>query len=735
MESQPSREGQAAALARLALKNLRFKRRVAPAQQTPIVCKPHEAKVASHGIFDRMVITSPNMEYIPPYPVESMVIETYTDGLWGTHEYSRTPQRLAPGMWHIACIPKAASPPELPEVLWMSLSSRVDWKEDVSIGFSGLGFIQEDTRELLDTAAGHAIRRFEEMTCDENVRKYGQMLVMILRQVLDRMRHLPASATVSIAVAAHVQRICLELAGLKTFVEIVAPRKSSSLDYSMEVLPVVGTFVAEGSEAMNTTRVGLPTWFLQPLTADLPVWAVVETCALPSCISRQRMDPPILQHAHCLVGVGNLTGNWQESMLLTVSKHIAGTHLASLSLAEVPVVPDIEPEAKRPRLEQSHRATHLHMSAADPVVSQPGAKRSNRPRKRGKGSGAAPIVTNPQVANIAKAPAARTREPPHPSKCYVPSPFFHLPCAWENALRSVGTLPRAASSALYFYPPPFLLDTVSSVAVLPSDCPHPEHARTDEKVHQYLHNLVRIRRFLRARLFDPSLSHEPLAILEWRAALWGDYAIRSIPPAKSGSPSDFRRAQRRQGDRNGVRRLFSRVAQLRSYSAEDSVQWGEETFDLARVATDCSLRRRLLWESHEINFRAEVMALDTLLVHKPAWLEIHRWEREALVSGIWGPPTSAVTVIPPEDDRAPAFGWAGSEAHVEVSELALRTLRTFVRVLARWPDCPEPVVHAGRTDLDLVDFSGIQAQAVEFYVRTFVKHYSRLPVPPIAYIL
>ncbi len=268
------------------------------------MCQAHEAKVASHGIFDRMVITSPNMDYVPPYPVESMVIETYTDGLWGAHEYSRTPQRLAPGMWHIACIPTSPSPPEIPEVLWTSLSARVDWKEDVSIGFNGLGFIQADTRQLLDEAASHAMRRFDDMTCEENVRKYGQMLVMILRQVVDRMRHLPASPTVSIAVAAHVQRICLELAGLKTYVEIVAPRLASSVDYRMEILPVVGTFVAEGSDAMNATRVGLPTWFLQPLTRELAVWAVVESQSLPLSIARTRMDPPILQHAHTLVGVG-----------------------------------------------------------------------------------------------------------------------------------------------------------------------------------------------------------------------------------------------------------------------------------------------------------------------------------------------------------------------------------------------------------------------------------------------
>ncbi|RPD67628.1 hypothetical protein L226DRAFT_443293, partial [Lentinus tigrinus ALCF2SS1-7] len=182
-----------------------------------VVCKAHEAKVASHGDFDRMVITSPNMDYIPAYPVDRQVIETYTDGLWGAHEYSRLPQRLLPGRWHVACIPASASPPEVPSVLWLALRPDQDWRQDPGIGFNGLGYIFDETRAALEAAADYAIRRFDAMSAPVNVRDYGKMLVLILRQVVDRMRHLPAAPSVSIAVAAHVQRVCLELAGLKTY--------------------------------------------------------------------------------------------------------------------------------------------------------------------------------------------------------------------------------------------------------------------------------------------------------------------------------------------------------------------------------------------------------------------------------------------------------------------------------------------------------------------------------------
>ncbi|RPD67802.1 hypothetical protein L226DRAFT_474384, partial [Lentinus tigrinus ALCF2SS1-7] len=689
----------------------------------PVVCKAHEAKVASRAMFDQMVITSPNMDYIPAYPVETQVIHTHRDGMWGLHEYSRLPQRLYPGRWHVACIPIAASLPEIPSVLFTAIQEAQDWQEDLDIGFSGLGYICEQLRCPLESAALHAIRRFETINPPEDVRKYGAMLVMILRQVVDRMRYLPAAPNVAIAVAAHVQRICLELAGLITYINVVAPRLASADDYSMQVLPVVGAIVAEASDAQNAMRVGLPTWFLQPLTHDLPVWSVVESRERPLYMSGQLMHPPMLQEAPALVGVGNLTGNWQESMLLKVSKQVAGTHLASLSLAQVPVVPEPQPVVKRPRLhDEDMHATHFGMRPGQSVVVEPAVKGRRRRRHRGKG-GSGPKPANPPERQTGP-------DSPHPSKSVIHSPFYDLAPAWQAALAASSPVPEALSSAKYFYPPPFLLDTVSSVAPLPQGCKDPQWSRSDEKISRYLHNLLRIRRFVRARIFDPSLSHEPLSIAEWRAALWGDYEIKTHPPRPSGAPANLKRAQLRQGQRNGVSRLCSRVGMLRSYREDEPVSWGAERLEMRQIATNTSLRRRLLWESHEINFRAEVMALDTLLVHQPGWLEIHRWQREAIVSGIWGAPTSAITVLPAEDEPPGAFRWAGGSQ----SELSLHTLTSFASVLADWPECPADIVRARGGDVNVSDMDRLQALTIGFYVRTFVTHYCRLPVPPIEFV-
>ncbi|RPD75699.1 hypothetical protein L226DRAFT_507614 [Lentinus tigrinus ALCF2SS1-7] len=698
--------------------------------QPPQVCRAFEAKVASRDLFDTMVVTSPNMDYVPAYPVQSSVVHMYADGLWGKFEYSRFPQCLERGMWHVACIPATPCLPDVPAVLWTSLSPSTHWKEDSSIGFNGLGYITTDVQEGLLSAATSAIRRIEEFHCPANVREYGRMLVLILRQVLDRMRHLPSSPNVAIAVAAHVQRVCLELCGLRTYSEVVLPRLESSKDFSNEILPVVGAFAREASDAQNLTRVGVPTWFLQPLTQQLPVWRVVESRPWTDRVSGQEMNLPILQRTSTLVGVSNLTGNWQRSMLLTVSKFIAGSHLAPLSLAEVP---EEEPPSKRPRTHVNDgAAVHLHMGASTSDSAAPEKKkRTHRGKKRGKGlANKTSQAADPGTANPRPQPSIpKLAELPHPSKTFTPSPWYDCPSVWERALRAASPVIRTVSSAMYFYPPPFLLDTVPSNASLHSIAPHPERARADEKVYRYLHNLARIRRFVRVRIFDPSLSHEPLTIAKWRAALWGDYTMKTHPPKPSGMPSDLRRAVRRQDERNGVTRLCSRVGQLRSYRGDESVEWLGTRGNLESIASDPTWRLRLIWESHETNYRAEIMALDTLLVHKSSWLEIQRWEREALVSSIWGRPSSAVTVIPEEQIDMNEFRW-GSD------ELAVDTVLKFAVVMKRWPECPQglmDVAAAGR--LLPSDFKRIQELVVDFYVRTFVKHYSRLPVPPIAYPL
>lgn len=699
----------------------------------PEVAKAHQGKVAARGRFHQMVITSPNMPYIPEWPVESSVIETYDDGRWGSHEYSLSPQDLCRGMWHVACIPTCPSPPNLPPVLWEPLAPQTHWSEDSSIGISQLGYINTETVQGLVAAAKAAKRPFEAMRLPDHVLEYVRFLCMILRQVVSRMRNLPAVAGVAIAVAAHVQRICLELAGLKTYLEILVPRMESTKSYATEILPVIGAFVRDATDAQTCTRIGLPIWFLQPLTRKLAVWTVVECSPPPHLLSRRRSVPPILHHAKSVVGVSNLTGNWQHSMLMTVSRHVAGSHLATLSLAEVPQLPCPEPPAKRVCYEhQAGSSSHYKMrsNTDHPQATLP-EHQGRKGRKRGKGKHVAdPPAAVPLTPDGRDSKSTSSTTPVQPAKTFTPSPFYKVPPVWKAALQAVSPVPQSNLSALYYYPPPFLLDTISTPTSLPF---HPgaqaEHVRIDLKAARYIHNLVRIRPFLRMRLLDPSMAPKPLTIAEWRAALWGDYWPKQAPEHSQRAPSEVRRAERKREEYNRVVHLLSRVAQLRSYNPLEVSSFEGQDVKHNTVEDDPHVRSSLLWEAHELNFRAEVMALDTVLVQNNAWLEIHRWQREAMVSAVWGA-SSIMSVIPRLDDEEDVqFRWGASS-----DEKTRDTLRSICSIMTRWPDCPQEVAGAAHCGIEDPMFKHLQVQAVQFYVSSFVRTFHRLPIPPIPYI-
>ena len=645
-------------------------------------------------------------------------------------------------MTHIACIPAGPGGDNSLMAIFFDLWPAQDWEEDRGIAVSGLGLIKHETRKHLGESAAYVIARFEAIvSADASVLRYGAFLVMLLRQAVDRMNHLPGVATRAIAVAAHIQRVALELEGLSTYLQVVLPRMQSPDDFSHSVLDVVGGFVREGAVTQTWHRVGIPYWVLQPLTSAVAVWKVVQESPLPWSLSSTVCDPPILHRSGSFVGVSNLTGNWISSMVVSVSKHVVSSHLRHLSLASIPEVPESDSLSnKRPRIEERTLVTkHLTLHAAEAVLdrSKPSRRRRKRrqegngPKENAQGSELAPVGSSlvGQSSQASPSPAQSASAGfLHPSRCLVPSPFVNVADVWADALRAASPVPQTPNSAVYFFPPPYLLDTVVAADLPPPGCAYPDRMRVDTKVDRYLHNLLRIREFCRTRLFDVSLDNRPLTISEWRAALWGDYLPQTSVRA-GGEGADARRAKRRLGERNGIGALFHRVAHMDSYDPHAVVEYRDLAVDLNMVAKNPAIRGALLWEAHEVNFRSELLALDTLLVHKKDWMEIHRWEREMQVSGVWGRPSSAATAAAPTSPESDVFCWY-TPPH-EKWETCRERLRAFTRVLMRWPDCPECVVQAPKGDLLEDEYRQVQREAVTFYVQTFISQYRRLPIVPI----
>ncbi|KAI0644779.1 hypothetical protein C8Q79DRAFT_911688 [Trametes meyenii] len=640
-----------------------------------------------------MVITSPNQVYVPEYPRQCNVIRTFSDRLWGVHEYSRWPQELVPNMWHIACIPRRRGLSDLPDILWRNLRPEEDWQEDCRGGVHSLGYLTMPIVEGLAFAADTAISGFHAISgLSQSRRALGQQLCLLLRQCVERMRRLPARPAVAVAVAAHVQRLTLELAGLKLYLEVVAARIDSPQDYSNALLPVLGAFVKEATLAQTCTRVGLPVWFTQELTPRTRIWKVVKPTEVHD-LSYQESQPPILHHPDDRPGIVNLTGNWMSTMAQAVSHQLCSPALPSMLFS----YPEGLPDAKKPCVDQK----------------LPVSKTLSLPPHRD---------TPPAPGGLR----------PTPSLQFCPSPFFSLSECWTRALRLTGVLPQPARASLYFFPPPFLLETVSEQTTPPIPCMDPTGGRPDQKVTRYLHNMVRIRLFCRLRLLDPTISAHPLNIWEWRAALWGKYNFKAPSPEVAGASG---RPKRKREQRNEISRLFGNVAALPEYQQTDEPELGGQPITYEMAVTDLRVRYNLLWEAHEVNWRCELMALDEAVVPRAGWPYMYRWEREADVSAVWGESGGVMSVLPLHRKDIKCYVWPSSMDPRWRS--ALPTLRAFLRLMSRWPDYPQSLrdLPSELDDWMDDDYDAGQQGGTIFYTQTFIKHFRRLPTIPVEFPL
>ncbi|KAI0352244.1 hypothetical protein OH77DRAFT_1428792 [Trametes cingulata] len=714
----------------------------------PDVCHAFEGKVAAQGFLQSLVITSPNMDYVPQYPVERGIVKLYVDGRWGLREYSRWPQVLVDNMVHVACIPREPSS-VAPEILWHHLTS-ADWEEDSLTGVPGYGFIKESIRTKLVRAAKIAFTEWRQvlrkggpshLVC---YRDHGNVLLLALRHAVDHIERLPSTRTICIHVAAHVQRICLELTGLCTYINVVVPRLTFPSEPPWPLLPVMGAFVQDPSAAQMCTSIGLPVWFLQPLTHYVKVWRVVEFQKPPADLAGDESDDAGRGGPPAFAALANLSGNWLQRMSLTVSKLVCAVTLQALASQQgEPGVLSTNPVPSAPKRaktqEADPRGKHLQKDTNPPQKkTRRGRRQALKAAKRAVAEAEAERMTEdesqPQSQRDAVAAStgpAPNGQPPQPMKRFVLSPFYSVPEPWALALRRSSPV-QSEEQALYFYPPPYLLDTVCSQMPLPPDAINPSAARTDEKVLRYLHNLVRIRRFCRTRLFDVTLTANPLSIGEWRASLWGDYTEKERYTDVPNKTAGMRRSQRRQKTANAIIRVFDRVAMIPHYREDMVGSIRGRDVGAKDIIADPSIRQLLLWESHEINFRCELMALDALLLQSGDWEDTHRWEREAQVSAVWGEPSSVISILPSDDFAGARDRWlAGSHPDWHTCR---PYLVNFLRIMKRWPDFPETLLkHAAEAERwDGKRYDEVAREAASFYVKTFVGKYQRLPIPPIA---
>ncbi|KAI0741137.1 hypothetical protein C8Q76DRAFT_791483 [Earliella scabrosa] len=691
---------------------------------------PHPAKgavgtfdglVAAPGFGSFSVFTSPNQDYVPEFAIAHSEITTFSDGRWGLHEYTQWPQAYDPEQKHVMCIPRQNGPlAPTTSILWRRWEDQ-DWT-DKSCGIPRFGSLTPSLMHQLDRAGEAVIDDVLNLPAlDRQDRDTLHFLRVCLRHCLDRLRLLPAPRGVIIALAAHCQRLSLELAGLRIYIQHVRSRIDWQLDYRTDVLGVLGAHTHDPSVAQMLHMAGVPVWFQQHFSPNVAVWQVVLPKGLPFHFSQTPALPRLVLAVRDLSGALNTPGEWQRAMTAMVHRQLCASKLPSLMSEDEP---DETPEKKRARLETQWPSDWSStLGPARPVLV---VRDSVEPKSLAHDL---PLAGPPRPKGKARErrPAGARREPPPGRKVFCMNPFRQYyrshtvltSSAWSRALCDMSPLPQPSKAVTYYFPPPWLIDHLDG------------YETSQEKQNRYLHHMVAILNFCVLRLFDRTVAGRPLTISEWRDALWGDYSLDNPddPRAEAGSSRQPDRVKVRHRLQQSLRQLFGQTAALRSYDPEAAPMLGSRSVTVNDIAEDESVRRDLVWRSHEINWRMELLALDAVMIGSNTWPDVERWAREAHLSEIWGPSRSGLNICPEPAD-AP-FRWFDSTD--EQWQDCRAYLRAFVDLLLRWPTCPD-ALRSFAVPIDICsreEYETVQDIALGYYVRTFVQKYQRLPTPPV----
>ncbi|KAI0723327.1 hypothetical protein C8Q76DRAFT_391695 [Earliella scabrosa] len=704
----------------------------------PLEVGPFQGLVAAPGFSFTSAFTTPNTTWIPRFAIARSEITTYTDGRWGRHEYSRWPQEFTREAFHIHCIPMlpssshlSADPSNVPgEVLWRTLQPSTDWTA-VNCGAGlGVGSLTPTLELELAREVSKAIAKFRKCAKRDGWTDIGIYLTIDVQHTLDRMRALPAVRGIIIALAAHVQRLTLELWGMVNWLDVVLPRTQSMQDCRAHVLEVLGAHTSDPSVAQMLHYAGLPLWFQQLITNRLVVYKVSEPTDLPSDFSTIASYPRMVLANRDLSGALNLPGAWRWAMLATVRRQLCHSRLPDLVCDEkhneVPsskrlrtLLADDAPSfigsaaaavhlTKVKPLDYAHSLRHPLRVTGTGTPPRQSARWGREQRKR------APVEQAPTAARPADVSLLQPQlQSTHPSRKFCPSHSLTEPMAWSTALHKASPLPQPDTSPKYYFAPPWMLD---------SSLQHNGHEGSSTKTIRYMLQWLSIRTFCRVRLFDHTVAGQPLAILEWRDSLWGNY--KGVVDAGSMGRQGTRHQQQLN---TSIRSLLGKVHHLPSYHDGLRPSFGKAAITQEVLEADRRVRARIIWDVYEINWRCELLALDALMVGSSEWSELDRWVRESLVAKIWGG-TSGMDIVP-DEDQEPVVCWrAPPEAGwTECGQY----LQAFVDVVQRWPGCPEALLSVQVAKLNEVAFTRVLHILVDFYVSAFVTKYHRLPVPPV----
>lgn len=226
-----------------------------------------------------IIISSPNMSYIPEFPeLEEVGIYLRGGGFYGPQEFARWPQIFTQSLSHYSVIPAKPSHDTAhfyDSVLFRDFTSQ-DWDPVVPVSkplantgdiwtvieFAG-GFIRRDLWRLLNDALELAIRTCLSGHENDDSKPYAlaRALQNLGRSAMKRLEDAPDCASQVIFAIRDVQRIALELHGIYEWMTVIRSRLSGRRVYPPG--QYLGCFTSKMAEAQMLYAAGIPVWVIR----------------------------------------------------------------------------------------------------------------------------------------------------------------------------------------------------------------------------------------------------------------------------------------------------------------------------------------------------------------------------------------------------------------------------------------------------------------------------------------
>lgn len=708
-------------------------------------CNASDALIAHRIWGSNYMIASPNADWIPDYPIAGPDgIRVYDDGLLGGQEFTRWPQLHVPGNIHHALIPFrryiTTSIINDDDAIWYRPS------ESDTIRCEGLDVLRQPLAKFKSSLVKNLTRCFE--MCLASARNsYGALSEKEYTPLMDDMArrgraNLDVLSSTSqgwyqnIICFREVQRMSLELLGIAKYASVLVPR-IKDVTRNHPLLPVRGAFTYDPSTVAYFHALGIPVWHLRPLptkSTPIKVFNVLrESTFWDSVMSSQAfyvngdISRPVLSHARRGLDIRTADFVWTDQGMKDLVSSMIREGKEARRRFEQPVA--LHQAQLCSTIDHPFSATIVHSRSSSTTETH-----LARSTKKGKSALRLPSISRPE-RKTTKSAIHHENNRPRSQYFFVPnspvdgSPDFPPHCRLiRRIFDDVGEVDKDSNiPAYYVMPPPFLL----------------VHHDSDKSIRFY-HNYLNIRgAVMRLAMRDGTFRPVYRKLGEWVNVLIGNY--RNTDPVALEFTSeglarlyktledsttnhhdrpeqDVRPSKKaKRASLAAMKVTFGSEYNLPAYTPDIRPLWRGVAITPDMIRADKHLRMEMQWELNELSFRSEFAALHKTISQGRSSDSVYqsKEERQQLRRVFCCVDTgSELSFFPDVSQRQIAY-W--SDDHVDPDSLT-----ALSSVLSSWPGFDPTWVERP------IDYKSHLTLAclLNFYVRTFINYYSRIPALP-----